>query len=148
MRKKIINNLLVTFLVTIFLSGCAIAQDKVIDKSELPTEIRQYVAKHFPKNKIIQAVEDKELLSKTYELVLSENIKLEFNKKNKIIDIDSKSKLPNAVIPKKIRQYVSLNYPNNSIVSWELERKTQKVELDNELELEFNLKGDFLKIDD
>ncbi|NLW30122.1 MAG: hypothetical protein GXY77_01545 [Fibrobacter sp.] len=72
---------------------------------------------------------------------------LEFNRKNEIIDIDGVSQLPNSVIPEKILQYVTTNYPTNFITDWELDGKNQQIELDNGLDLEFNMNGDFLRID-
>jgi len=55
--------------------------------------------------------------------------------------------LPNSVIPEKILQYVTVNYPTNFITDWKLDGKNQEVQLDNGLNLEFNIKGDFLRID-
>ena len=73
---------------------------------------------------------------------------MEFNSKNNIKSIEAKSKLPNSVIPEKIMEYVETNYPNNFIVEWDLDTKHQSVELNNGIELEFTLKGAFLRIDD
>jgi hypothetical protein len=86
-------------------------------------------------------------LSKQYEITLSEGIELKFNNKNQIINIDGKSKLPDSVIPKKIRQYIAKNYPNNVITDWEIEGKNQQIGLDNDLDLKFKKNGDFIKID-
>ena len=103
---------------------------------------------HFPDNTILQAVIERDGLTKTYNIILSENISLEFNRKKEIIDIDSETKLPDSVIPAKILQYVTTNYPDNFITDWELDNKNQQVQLNNGLDLEFNMNGDFLRIDD
>jgi hypothetical protein len=84
---------------------------------------------------------------KTYDILLSESISLEFNRKKEIIDIDGVAQLPNSVIPEKILQYVTTNYPTNFITDWELDDKNQQVQLDNGLDLEFKMNGDFLRID-
>ena len=55
--------------------------------------------------------------------------------------------MPNSVIPEKILQYVTTNYPTNFITDWELDDKNQQVQLDNGLDLEFKMNGDFLRID-
>lgn len=83
----------------------------------------------------------------TYDILLDGNIKLEFNKKNQIIDIESREKLPDSVIPAKILDYVSANYSGNFITGWEIDGRNQQVKLNNGLELEFNMDGDFLRID-
>ena len=67
--------------------------------------------------------------------------------KNQIIDIDGKTALPNSVIPEKIRQYVTANYPTNVITDWELDDLNQQIQLDNGLNLEFTMNGDFIRID-
>lgn len=149
-KMKTRKNYLLTIIVLLSISLTSFAQDKVIPEGKLPKEIRSYVKTHFPSNSILQASIDDELFSKSYELILSDNISLDFNSKNKITDIESKSKskLPDSVIPKRILEYTKTNYPNNVIISWELDDRNQQIELDNGLDLEFNMAGDFLMIDD
>lgn len=122
-------------------------KEEIIPASELPTEITTFISTHFPDNTIVQAIIDKDGLTKTYDILLSGNISLEFNKKKEIIDIDGVSQLPDSVIPEKILQYVATNYPSNFITDWELEGKNQQVQLDNGLDLEFNMEGGFLRVD-
>ncbi|WP_367916225.1 PepSY-like domain-containing protein [Leadbetterella sp. DM7] len=128
-----------------FMSACE--SQKVLAENEIPSAITTYVSTHFPAARILQAVKDKEGLSKSYDVILEGNISLEFNKKHEITSIESRSALPDSVIPEKILAYVKANYPNHSILQWELDDNRQQVELDNHLELEFNKAGDFLRID-
>jgi hypothetical protein len=125
------------------------AQDKVVPYSQIPSKIKNYVTTHFPKHSVIQSEIDTEGLGfyKQYEINLSDEIELKFNNKNRIIAIYGKSKLPDSVIPKKIWKYIATNYPNNAIIDWEIDGKNQQISLDNDLELEFNMNGDFVKID-
>lgn len=131
------------------LSFVGFSQDKIVTYSEVPIQIQNYVKEHFPKNNVIQSKIDNEGLSKEFDLILSDNIELEFDRNNNIKSIDSKShtKLPQSVIPKKIWEYVEFNYPQNYIIEWDLDRKHQSVKLENGIELEFTLKGVFLRID-
>lgn len=146
MKKiKIVKNTLIACLLTVSVS--VFAQDRIVPFSEVPNQIQTYVKKYFPNNKVLQSKVDYEGLTKEYDIILSDNIKLEFNKKNNIKSIDAKSKLPNSVIPKIIRDYVELNYADNFIVEWDLDSTHQSVELNNGIELEFTLKGAFLRID-
>jgi hypothetical protein len=78
---------------------------------------------------------------------LSDGISLEFNRKREIISIDGTSQLPTSVIPEKIFQYVENNYFGNVITDWELDGKNQQIELNNGLDLEFDMNGDFLRLD-
>ncbi|WP_107039796.1 PepSY-like domain-containing protein [Brumimicrobium mesophilum] len=122
-------------------------KEEIIGSGDLPSEISEYVTTHFPNNVIIQSIEDKDGFTKTYDVILEGSISLEFNRKKEIIEIDGVSELPKSVIPTKISAYVEVNYPTNFITDWELDDKNQQIELDNEMDLEFNMDGDFLKID-
>lgn len=146
MKKiRIVKSTLIACL--LIMSVNAFAQDRIVPFSEVPNQIQTYVKKHFPNNKVLQSKVDYEGLTKEYEIILSENIKLEFNKKNNIKSIDAKFKLPNSVLPKSISDYVALNYADNFIVEWDLDSTHQSVKLNNGIELEFTLKGKFLRID-
>lgn len=131
-------------ILTLF-TGC----DKEIElaQAEIPPEIEQYVFAHFPDHEIIRIIKEKDGFSKTYEVLLAGNTVLEFNKKLEIIEIDGANKLPNSVIPSKIQEYVQTHHGDNVITDWELQNKTQHVELDNEVELIFNQDHDFLRYD-
>ena len=136
---------LVAIALTVSLISCA--KDEVIPVSELPAEMKAYISTHFPSNTILQVVKDVDGLTKTYDVLHSERISLEFNRQKEIIDIDSEIALPNSVIPEQIRQYVTANYPSNVITDWELDDRNQQVQLNNGLDLKFNMNGDFLRID-
>lgn len=141
--KKLVYVLLL--MSTWFIPACE--SQKVLAENDIPSAITTYVNTHFPSAKILQAVKDKEGLFKSYDVILEGNITLEFNKKHEVTSIESRSALPDSVIPEKILTYVKANYPASSILQWELDDNRQKVELDNKLELEFNKAGDFLRID-
>ncbi len=134
------------FLTLLMVTTFAFAQDKVVPYSQIPSEVKSYVTTHFPKHKVIQSEIDMEGVSKQYEIILSEGIELKFNNKYNIIEIDGKSKLPNSVVPEKIREYVATNYPNNVITEWKIDGKNQQIGLDNDLDLEFKMNGNFIRI--
>jgi hypothetical protein len=144
-KKTFIRTSLMATTLAFTLTSCD--KEEVIPSSDLPSEITNYISTHFPNNTIVQVIKDRDGLTKTYDILLSESIGLEFNRKKEIIDIDGVAQLPNSVIPEKILQYVTTNYPTNFITDWELDDKNQQVQLDNGLDLEFNMKGDFLRID-
>lgn len=132
-----------------FICGIYLHADKdiVISVQDLPEKVISYVKTHFPEQEIIKAVKDKDGLSFTYEIKLSGKIELEFTAKGDIKNIDGQNKLPDSVIPEKILNYVKTNYPDNYITGWSIEKRIQEIELDNGIELKFNKKDDFIKID-
>src|SRR5690606_6193880 len=123
------------------------AQDKIISPQDLPEKIQTYIKAHFPQQLVLQAVKDREDLKTTYEVSLKDLTKLEFSSKGKVVEIDGKSKLPDSVIPAEIRTYTQAKHPENFIKSWEKDSREQTVELNNGLDLEFDLKGNFLRYD-
>ncbi|GAB1402903.1 hypothetical protein MASR1M74_00810 [Lentimicrobium sp.] len=122
-------------------------KETVLPASEVPAEITTYVKTHFSDHKILQVIKDKDGFTKTYDVILEGGFSLEFDRKLEIIEIDGSSRLPDSVIPAKILDYVNQNYSGIYITDWETDGKNQQVGLENELELEFNMSGEFLRID-
>lgn len=132
---------------TTLLSAHLTAQEEILTIEQTPEQIKAYVQTNFPANKILMVKKDKEFTKIDYEVKLDGNTELVFDKKLNVKEIDSKSGLPNEVIPSMVGEYVSEKYPDNSIIGWEKEGKRQKVELDNDIDLYFNLNGKFIKSD-
>ncbi|HPW90158.1 MAG TPA: PepSY-like domain-containing protein [Paludibacteraceae bacterium] len=144
-KQNVFKTVFIALTLMISLASCA--NEEVIPAAKLPAEVQTYISTHFPTHTILQAVVDIDGFTKTYDILLSDRVKLEFNRKGQVIDIDSETALPDSVIPEKIRQYVAANYPASVIVGWELEDRHQQVKLNNGLDLEFTMSGDFLRID-
>jgi hypothetical protein len=143
--KNLIKSFFLSLIGMTFLTNCE--KEEIISSLDLPVEINSYISTHFPNKSILQVIKDKDGLIKSYDILLNENVSLEFNRKNEIIDIDANTKLPDSVIPDKILQFVALKYAANFVTDWQLDGNNQQVELDNGLDLEFNMKGEFLRID-
>ncbi|WP_052958730.1 PepSY-like domain-containing protein [Maribacter thermophilus] len=123
------------------------SNDIYLSETEIPETIQSYITDHFGENMILNAEKETENNEVTYEIYLTDNTNLEFNSDLDIVDIDGTSKLPDSVIPEAILDYTATNYPDNYITDWELELDHQQVELDNNVELEFDMNGDFIRID-
>ncbi|MEC5166760.1 hypothetical protein RCH18_002508 [Flavobacterium sp. PL11] len=121
---------------------------ELLTDAEIPIAIKAYVETHFITNEIIRAEKETESGSITFAIYLTENVNLEFNSALLITNIDGVTELPNSVIPQTILDYVAANYPANFITDWDLETNYQEVELNNNLELEFDLNGNFIRVDD
>jgi len=132
-------------LVPFMLMSCE--KEDILPLTDIPSEISNYVSTHFPDNPIIQAIKDTDGFELTYDITLEEGFFLEFNRKKEGIDIEGLTKLPDSVIPAKLLEYATSNYPDNFIIGWELDDRNQQIKLENGLELEFNMNGDFLRID-
>lgn len=126
--------------------GCE--KEKTIGESELPLSIRTYLETHFPACNILKVVKDTEDNQPSYDIDLDCGVNIEFYATGQVIDIDGTFKLPDSVIPDKILDYTATHYPNDFIIGWELEGAKQQVELNIDIELEFDLDGNFLGIVD
>ena len=133
-------------LAAIILTSCN--KEKVISENDTPSEIKSYVQNHFPNQGIMQIIKDKDGLTLTYDILLDDMTSLEFNRKKEIQEIQSSKELPSSVIPDRIETYVSTNFEENYIIGWELDDKNQQIELDNNIEIEFTMDGDFVKFED
>jgi hypothetical protein len=122
-------------------------KEEIKPGDNLPTEIAAYLAQHYPNQSITESKIDKTDSTNTYEIKLNIATSLEFNYKKEIMDIDGNTELPHSVISRKIFDYVSVNYPNNFITGWEMDEGKQEVELNNGVDLEFDMNNVFLQID-
>lgn len=130
----------------LMVSATYFSQEVAITQQQLPAQINKFVQTNFPGKTLSSITQEKKTGKTEYEIHLDNGIKLEFNN-TAINEIESNERLPDAVVPKPILAYVTKNYPQNFIREWKLSDNKHKVELDSGLELEFNKKGQFLRID-
>ena len=91
---------------------------------------------------------DEELFDKDYKVVFVNGSKVEFAKDGAWKEVDCKyGEVPAAIVPQQIRDYVTKNYPKNKIVAIDRDRRDYEVELDNGLDLKFDLKFRLIDID-
>jgi len=139
------NLLALALVLLVILTACD--NEKVVDETKLPATAQEFVESHFPAAKITQVVKDRDNLDIDYDVILDNGVSLVFDKDGNCEDIESKTKLPDTVIPLKLLEYVAANYPDHHIIEWEKDKTDQEVKLSNNVELKFNLSGTFLRID-
>lgn len=146
MKTKL--NLIASLIAGLIFGFSANAQKTVIKKEALPANAQAFLKTHFGSKKPSYILQDKEILSTEYKVQYNSNIEIEFDKKGNWKEVDGKSsKIPSSIIPKKIASYVKANFPKEKITKIELGSSGYETKLTNGLELKFNLKGDFTKID-
>ncbi|MFJ1474320.1 PepSY-like domain-containing protein [Capnocytophaga cynodegmi] len=127
------------------------AQESVVTQNELPQEAQSFIKKHFSQYTLDYIILDKEYFSSDdYTVRFSEGLKIEFNEKGEWTEIDGNyTEIPTEFISKNITSYVKAKFANTRIVK--IEKSffgTQEVKLSNGLELEFDSKGNFKRVDD
>lgn len=123
-----------------------------VDRSDLPEAAREFISTYFPKAKVGMIKTDKHLLKKTdYDVKLVNGTMIEFNNSGKWTSVDCKGKeVPQEIIPKSIRNYVKKNFQDVKIVRIEKTTTKYEIGLSDDVELTFNLLGQFkgIKMDD
>lgn len=122
-------------------------KETILPEHNLPGEIVTFVNTHFPENPVVQAVKEKDDFELSYKVILNGGFVLEFNRKKEITDIDGGTRLPDSVVPSSILSYVATHFPDQYIVGWERDSRTQHVKLVSGIELDFSMNGEFLRID-
>ncbi len=144
--KKILSLLAILILSV----GTLAARDKYFhDASPLPTQSKTLIKKYFPNTKVAQVKVDSGVFGvEDYEVVLSNGTKIDFDKKGNWEAIDGgRNAVPNQLLLRSIRQFISSNYAGAKITKIDKERYNYEVELSNGIDLKFDRSGKFLRID-
>ncbi len=139
------------FVATFFFVGINLnAQESIITKNELPKAAQKFISDSFSKSTIDYVKKDKETFSTDYKIKFTDGTEVEFDQDGNWTEVDgNKTVIPTTFIQKNILAYVKEKFPNTHIIKIEKGRfGKQEVKLSNGLELEFNSKGEFKRIDD
>ena len=147
--RLIMKHLLVMFAVAAMFSVTAKADDKPIAFEKLPVASQQFLNTNFPGVKILNVMQDDDLVRPDYYVRLAEGIKIDFSHCGALEKIECrKGAVPETLIPVQISGYVKSHYPGTEVVEYEVGRKGYELKLSNHLELKFNQGFHLIKIDD
>lgn len=122
--------------------------DKPINVNELPAKAQTLLSKHFKGQKVMLATIESGVVSKSYDVVLRNGTKLEFDKKGNLTEIDCKQGIvPSQLIPQPIKNYLKENYRGEAVRKIEWNKKEYEVELTNGIDLTFNKHFQLIDID-
>ncbi|WP_018628976.1 PepSY-like domain-containing protein [Niabella aurantiaca] len=135
--------------VAAFFGSKSAAQETPITRSQLPKAAQAFLTKYFPGQEISRIIRDKELMRTEYEVYLANSVKAEFDGNGAWKEVESKQQpLPVTFIPSNITRHISANFPAQKIIKVEKTKAKYEVELSNGMDLDFNAKGNFLRVDD
>ena len=122
--------------------------DKPISVNALPAKAQNLLNKHFNGQKVIFATIESGIISRSYDVVLKNGTKLEFDKKGNLTEIDCKQEaVPAQLIPQTIKEYLKDNYAEQSVKKIEIKRNEYEIELSNGFDLTFNKHFQLIDID-
>ena len=112
---------------------------KPISVDALPAKAQTLLNNHFNGQEVMLATIESGVVSRSYDVVLKNGTKLEFDKRGNLTEIDCKQGIvPDQLIPQAITNYLKENYEGQSVRKIEINRKEYEVELTNGLDLTFN----------
>lgn len=122
--------------------------DKPISVNALPAKAQTLLSQHFNGQKVMLATIESGVVSRSYDVVLQNGTKLEFDKKGNLTEIDcNQATVPAKLIPQAIRNYLMENYPAQAVKKLEMNKNEYEVELANGLDLTFNKHFQLIDID-
>jgi len=134
----------------VFVTGTVAAKDELIAFSQLPEKAQTFVTTHFSKNDVAASMmETEDVFRKEYTVLLHNGTKIEFDGKGKWEKVKVRSgAVPREITPSFILRHIRENFPDAHVKELERSRNRYEVEISNGLELEFDKKGNLLKVDD
>ena len=121
--------------------------DKPISVNALPAKTQTLHSIHFGKQKVMLATVEG-VVSKSYDVVLKNGTKLEFDKKGNLTEVECKQgTVPYRLIPQAIKNYLKANYPRQTVKKLEIKKNEYEVELANGLDLTFNNRFQLVDMD-
>ena len=121
---------------------------KPISVDALPAKAQTLLNNHFNGQEVMLATIESGVVSRSYDVVLQNGTKLEFDKKGNLTEINCKQGIvPALLIPQAIKNYLKDNYAGQSVKKIEMNKNEYEVELTNGLDLTFNKHFQLIDID-
>ena len=146
--KKTIKLLFVA--ISLLLSKSVMATENIIDSSQLPKKVVQFIQKYYSKEKMSIINFEKNFFSgDEYEVILTNGTLIEFNEDGEWKDIECKNSniVHMEIIDKRITEVIKKKFPSNNVIKIERSSRDTEIELDNDIELIFNKNEALVRID-
>ena len=130
-------------------SVASAANDKIVNKSDLPVQAQNFIDEHFGDAKLSYVKLETDFLVRSYEVALASGIKVEFSSKGEWEEVDCRNaEVPSAIVPVALAEYVKSNFEGEKVNRIERDNRGYELELSNGLELKFNKDFVIVDIDD
>lgn len=142
------KKMILLFAALLSVSALQAQDDRPIRYEEVPAAARQVISRHFPKAKVSHSSVDREAFGRSYDVFFEDGTKIEFDSKGNWKEIDcGTGSVPTGLLPKAIQNYVRKHFSSRKVTSISRDNRGYDVELDNRLEIEFDKRGNFRKMD-
>ena len=140
-----------TIAFSLLVFGIATAQDEgLVPASALPANAQTFVNQYFSANDIVSVWQDTEKGKvEEYTVLFADGTEVEFYADGNWKEVKARNgQVSPKIVPVKIAKYVHKKFPKAMIKEIKKGRTKYEIDLTNNVELLFNLNGNFLKIDD
>ena len=140
-----------TIAFSLLVFGIATAQDEgLVPASALPVNAQTFVNQYFSANDIVSVWQDTEKGKvEEYTVLFADGTEVEFHADGNWKEVKARNgQVSPKIVPVKIAKYVHKKFPKAMIKEIKKGRTKYEIDLTNNVELLFNLNGNFLKIDD
>lgn len=120
------------------------------DINQIPLAARNFINQHFTNPQVTHIKIDSEVMSKSYEVLLTNGTEIDFDGKGNWVEVDAKKgKVPATIIPAFVTNYLkNNNFKTEFVTKIERDRRGYEVELNTDISFKFDKKGNFRKADD
>ena len=141
-----------SFLLAIAITAISCSKDNDGNEIVLPGKDNKFITAKFKTAKVVKVSKvNDNLTKKEFEVILDNGIKIEFDKDGNWVEIEAvedDQAIPSEFVPEKILAYLAINYPGLGVNSIEIEDDGYEIELTDGTDLDFDLQGNFVKVDE
>ena len=128
--------------------------DEDMSVDEVPQKIKDFISTYFPGATIVKAEKEN---NGNFEIELSNDEELIFDAQANFLGLaidedenedEDDEDISVSELPQNVRDYITANYPDNTIIEAEREDDGFEVTLNNGVELKFDEDGEFVSADD
>lgn len=141
MKAKNLIKVTIAVLGLIFVSSC----DKDSVYKSMPSTINDYMEEYFPDDKYTVNEKKNDVGEVSYVVNIEEGYILTFDVDGDVYIIDGNGdEVEDELLPESVVEFSHESYPSDSIMFWGEQGLYQMVELTNDVDLYFDLDGDFV----
>lgn len=125
-------------------------KNKAQKSQEMPASVRRFLNQYYRHTAVVKYKTKTTVgVGRKYEINLDNGAEIEFDDSGNWTEIKDYKGVPASLMPRKISSYIAQNYPGIKIKSIEKEARKNKIEVEllNGTDLEFDMAGNFLRID-
>lgn len=117
--------------------------------ASLPEAAKTTLSKNFKAKVSLVKIEKNLGIVREYEVHLTDGTEVAFDSKGnwESIETAANKSVPSSLVPKPIADYIASNYKKTKIISIDKERDGYDVELNNGIDLKFDMSGKFKRFD-